>query len=95
MDGLPDKPNLRTDEVAEFFDVSSKTVLRWAKEGKLFNPSKILKLDGGHLRFPRKEVINAVRLMSERAFKDVDSESCTNKKGARSKPRGVRSKGVE
>lgn len=95
MDGLPDKPNLRTDEVAEFFDVSPKTVLRWAKEGKFFDPNKILKLDGGNLRFPRTEVISAVKVMSERAFKDVDPDKNISKVGGRSKSRGVRSPGVK
>lgn len=35
MKDLPDKANLRPDEVAEFFDVSTKTVYRLYEEGKL------------------------------------------------------------
>ena len=93
MDGLPDKPNLRTDEVADFFDVSKKTVLRWAKEGKVFDSKKVLKLDGGTLRFPRKEVIKAAQFMAERAFKEVDPDN--GKIKSKSKPRGVRSSGIE
>lgn len=44
---------LRVAEVAELFHVSSKTVVRWASEGKL---PYIVTL-GGHRRFPREEMV--------------------------------------
>lgn len=43
---------LRVAEVAEVLHVSSKTVVRWASEGKL---PHIVTL-GGHRRFPREEM---------------------------------------
>ena len=39
---------LRTAEVADILHVSSKTVSRWAKEGKL----PFLRTLGGHRRYP-------------------------------------------
>ncbi|MDP9389377.1 MAG: helix-turn-helix domain-containing protein [Actinomycetota bacterium] len=43
---------LRVAEVAEMFHVSTKTVVRWASEGKL---PHVLTL-GGHRRFPRADI---------------------------------------
>ena len=43
---------LRVAEVAEMFHVSTKTVVRWASEGKL---PHVLTL-GGHRRFPRADM---------------------------------------
>lgn len=43
-------------EVAELFHVSTKTVVRWASEGKL---PHVLTL-GGHRRFPRADIERVV-----------------------------------
>jgi len=47
---------LRVAEVAELFHVSTKTVVRWATEGKL---PHVLTL-GGHRRFPRADIEKVV-----------------------------------
>jgi excisionase family DNA binding protein len=47
---------LRVAEVAEMFHVSTKTVVRWASEGKL---PHVLTL-GGHRRFPRADIEQVV-----------------------------------
>lgn len=39
-------------EVAELFHVSTKTVVRWANDGKLPHMATL----GGHRRFPRSEM---------------------------------------
>jgi excisionase family DNA binding protein len=44
---------LRSQEVAEVFDVTERTVINWAAAGKL--PS--LRTIGGHLRFRREDVL--------------------------------------
>jgi excisionase family DNA binding protein len=50
---------LRSQEVAEVFDVTERTVINWAAAGKL--PS--LRTIGGHLRFRREDVL---RLLAPR-----------------------------
>jgi excisionase family DNA binding protein len=50
-------PLLRSQEVAEIFDVTERTVINWAAAGKL----PCLRTIGGHLRFRREEVL---RLLS-------------------------------
>ncbi|HET7487880.1 MAG TPA: helix-turn-helix domain-containing protein [Acidimicrobiales bacterium] len=50
---------LRVAEVAEMFHVSTKTVVRWATEGKL---PHVLTL-GGHRRFPRSEIEKVVETL--------------------------------
>ena len=92
MKGLPDKPNLRPDEVAEFFDTSVKNLKRWIKDGKYFDPSRILKFDGGGLRFPREEVIRVYEFLCNRDFEDVEYKE--KPKGKKTK-RTVRSTGVK
>lgn len=47
---------LRVAEVADLFHVSTKTVVRWATEGKL---PHVLTL-GGHRRFPRADIERVV-----------------------------------
>lgn len=47
---------LRVAEVADLFHVSTKTVVRWATEGKL---PHVLTL-GGHRRFPRADIEKVV-----------------------------------
>lgn len=47
---------LRVAEVADLFHVSTKTVVRWATEGKL---PHVLTL-GGHRRFPREDIEKVV-----------------------------------
>ncbi|VEI13581.1 BldC family transcriptional regulator [Trueperella bialowiezensis] len=44
-------------EVAELFRVDPKTVSRWADNGKL----PYVRTLGGHRRFPRKDVMDAIR----------------------------------
>jgi excisionase family DNA binding protein len=48
----PSREYLRTAEVAEMLHVSSKTISRWAREGKL--PS--VRTLGGHRRFPEQPI---------------------------------------
>lgn len=50
-------PLLRSQEVAELFDVTERTVINWAAAGKL----PCLRTIGGHLRFRRDDVM---RLLS-------------------------------
>jgi len=49
---MTERAYLYAAEVAALFRVGSKTVARWAAEGKL--PS--MKTLGGHRRYPRKEI---------------------------------------
>lgn len=42
------------EEVGEFWRVGSKTVNRWADEGKI----TCVKTPGGHKRYPKKEVLS-------------------------------------
>ena len=51
MTTLPDKANLRSSEVARYYDVTRKTVYRWIREGKI----EAIKV-GGVLRIPRAAV---------------------------------------
>ncbi len=53
---LPDKTLLRPDEVAEFFDLSVKTIYNWVEAGVLkgSNPK------GRSLRIFRQSVIDAI-----------------------------------
>jgi excisionase family DNA binding protein len=54
---------LRTWEVAELLSVSSKTVTRWAIDGKI--PCQ--KTLGGHRRYPRRDILELkASLMVER-----------------------------
>lgn len=46
------RSHLRVAEVADIFHVSTKTVVRWATDGKL--PHVVTM--GGHRRFPREEI---------------------------------------
>ena len=50
---------LRVAEVADLFHVSTKTVVRWATEGKL---PHVLTL-GGHRRFPRADIEKVVEAL--------------------------------
>jgi excisionase family DNA binding protein len=54
---------LRTAEVANILYVSSKTVSRWAKEGKL----PFLKTLGGHRRYPEAEIRELANQLREEA----------------------------
>lgn len=54
MDELPKKELLRPDEVAKYFSVSVRTVLRWVREKKI----KAVRVVGV-TRIPKKEVIKA------------------------------------
>lgn len=47
-----DDPLLRPEEVAELFGVDTKTIARWADEGKLSSTRTL----GGHRRFRKSEV---------------------------------------
>jgi excisionase family DNA binding protein len=51
-DAVPSERYLRTSEVAPIMHVSSKTVSRWAKEGKL----PFLLTLGGHRRYPEQRI---------------------------------------
>lgn len=61
----PSREYLRTAEVAEMLHVSSKTISRWAREGKL--PS--VRTLGGHRRFPEQPIRDvAIRLSGDLAL---------------------------
>lgn len=92
MKGLPDKPNLTPDEIGAFLKVSAKAVKNWAKEGKYFDPYKVIKLPGGGMRFPHEEVVKAITLMQAAEFKDVELEEgpAPHKRGRHVRSRGVR-----
>ena len=93
MNGLPDKANLRPEEVAEFLDVSRSTVYSWAKEGKVFDRDKIIKMPNGSIRFPREEVLRAIEKLQNMPFKD--EENGLPEQTAKKKVRRTISKGVE
>jgi excisionase family DNA binding protein len=58
---MPDDDYIRTAEVARLLSVSTKTVSRWAKQGRLPHVVTL----GGHRRFPRSLVTElASRLKS-------------------------------
>ena len=48
----PHRDYLTVSEVADLFHVSSKTVVRWANDGKLPYMATL----GGHRRFPRNAI---------------------------------------
>ncbi len=52
---------LRTSEVADRLHVSTKTVSRWAQEGKL----PFLRTLGGHRRYPSDEIEALRRELAE------------------------------
>ena len=54
---------LHTAEVADILHVSTKTVSRWAKEGKL----PFLKTLGGHRRYPEAEIRELASELREEA----------------------------
>lgn len=55
MKQLSDKDFFRVDEVAAYFDVSSKTVRRWIDDGKL-NADKLV----GIIRIPRSAILDFI-----------------------------------
>ena len=57
MKGLPTKPLLRPDEVASYFDVTTRTVRRWIAGGKL----KAEKLSRPSVRITRHSVLRLRR----------------------------------
>jgi excisionase family DNA binding protein len=52
---------LRTAQVAELFQVSPKTVSRWAEEGML----PYFRTLGGHRRYPDREIRALLETLSE------------------------------
>lgn len=52
----PKRDYLTVSEVADLFHVSSKTVVRWANDGKLPYMATL----GGHRRFPRGPIESLV-----------------------------------
>ncbi len=63
----PRRDYLTVSEVAELFHVSSKTVVRWANDGKLPYMATL----GGHRRFPRAQ-IEALVADQQRGVADLD-----------------------
>ena len=58
----PTEPRyLRTAQVAELLQVSSKTVSRWAQEGRL----PYLRTLGGHRRYPDAEIRALLEALSD------------------------------
>jgi excisionase family DNA binding protein len=67
----PSREYLRTAEVAELLHVSSKTISRWAREGKL--PS--VRTLGGHRRFPEQPIREvAARLSGDLALGETPDD---------------------
>ena len=63
MDTLPDRPRLRVDEVANFFDVSPQAVYLWIQHGKL----DVERTPGGSIRVIRDSVVRwSIRLDENR-----------------------------
>lgn len=62
---------LRTAEVADLLHVSSKTISRWAREGKL--PS--VRTLGGHRRFPEQPIRDVATRLSGEALDIRDHDS--------------------
>ena len=58
MWNLPPERLLRPREVATLFDVSVKTVGRWARDGRL----PYIRTVGGHRRFPVRTVQHLLRV---------------------------------
>lgn len=58
--GMPVGNYIRTAEAAKILRVSTKTVSRWAKEGKI---PHVITL-GGHRRFPQGAITDLARRMS-------------------------------
>lgn len=56
-EGLPNKPKLRPDEVARYFDVTDRTVYNWCRDGKIV----FEQLPTGIIRIPRVAVIEVIR----------------------------------
>jgi excisionase family DNA binding protein len=54
----PEPKYLKPSEVAALFKVDSKTVSRWARDGKL----PFIRTIGGHRRYPENEVRELVKL---------------------------------
>lgn len=52
---IPAKPFFRTDEAAELFDVTRKTIYNWIETGKM-DAFKV----GGSLRIKREVIINII-----------------------------------
>lgn len=70
--GLPERGDLLLPgEVAREFGVSSKTVARWAKTGKI----RHIKTPGGHRRFPSSEVMRLTQTADLRGSDTQDPES--------------------
>lgn len=63
----PKRPYLTVSEVADLFHVSSKTVVRWANDGKLPYMATL----GGHRRFPR-DAVEALVADQQRGVADLD-----------------------
>ncbi len=60
--GTPDDVYLRTSEAARILRVSTKTVSRWAKEGKIPHVVTL----GGHRRFPQTVIYQLARRLEIR-----------------------------
>lgn len=58
-----EKPYMTVAEVAVVFQVSEKTVVRWANEKKI----PFMKTLGGHRRFPRAEIMEKRATVEEAA----------------------------
>lgn len=58
----PSKPRLMTpEEVASLFRVDPKTVVRWARAGRISS----VRTPGGHRRFPEYEIDALLRRQSD------------------------------
>ena len=53
---IPEKRMFRPDEVAEFFDVSPRTIYRWCENGQL----KFIRIGPARIRITRECVISII-----------------------------------
>ena len=70
MNGLPNKPMLRVDEVALYFDVTERTIRLWIENGHL-----IAKKIVGTIRIPRESVESCkFTVMKKEKELDINAE---------------------
>ena len=62
MDDFEDDEYIRTAEAARILGVSTKTVTRWAKDGRIPHTVTL----GGHCRFPSRAVHQLARTLTPR-----------------------------
>ena len=62
MKTLPDKPHLRVDEVADWFDVTDRTIYDWISKKNCFT---VHRTPGNSIRITRESVMNYYKKYAE------------------------------